>query len=142
MKADPPQTSSEGIDRKLISLVVQRFYEKVRRDAFLGPIFNPRVEDWPEHEAKIARFWSSVILMTGEYHGSPMQVHLGIPDLGRAEFDRWLALFDQALAASCDEDQAAAFRSRARRIAEAFQFARMAQRPVPQLSPIPQKSIN
>lgn len=133
MRADPSQTTAEGIDRRLIAVVVQRFYAMVRADAALGPIFNPRVEDWPEHEARITRFWSSVLLMTGEYHGSPMQVHLGIPDLGRAEFDRWLALFDQALATSCDADQAAAFQLRARRIAEAFQFARRVRRPV--LSP-------
>jgi hemoglobin len=142
VNAKPPQTSAEGIDRELIARVVRRFYAKVRGDAVLGPIFNPRVEDWPEHEAKIMRFWSSVLLMTGEYHGSPMQVHLGIPDLGRAEFDRWLALFDAALVITCDADQAWAFRSRARRIAEAFQFARMAQRPVPQLSPVTQQPIH
>lgn len=142
MKARSSQTSAEGIDRTLIALVVQRFYARVRADAVLGPIFNPRVEDWPEHEAKITRFWSSVLLMSGEYHGSPMQVHLAIPDLDRTDFDRWLALFDQALASSCDADQAADFRSRAARIAEAFQFARAAQRPVPQATQFSKRSIN
>lgn len=142
MNANPSRTPAEGIDRNLIALVVRRFYARVRADAVLGPIFNPRVQDWPEHEARITRFWSSVLLMTGEYHGSPMQVHLGIPDLGRAEFDRWLMLFDQALASSCDAAQAAAFRSRAGRIAEAFQFARAAQRPVPRLTQVPQGSLN
>jgi hemoglobin len=142
VKANLSQTSAEGIDRSLIALVVRHFYARVRADAVLGPIFNRRVEDWLDHEAKITRFWSSVLLMSGEYHGSPMQVHLGIPDLGRSDFDRWQALFDQALASSCDADQAAAFRSRAARIAEAFQFARAAQRPVPRLTQISQGSIN
>jgi hemoglobin len=142
VKANPSQSSVEGIDRELIARVVQRFYARVRGDAVLGPIFNPRVEDWPEHETKITRFWSSVLLMSGEYHGSPMQVHLGIPDLGRADFDRWLALFDQALASSCNADQATAFRSRAARIAQAFQFARASQGPVPRLTQISQGSVN
>ncbi|MBL4929495.1 group III truncated hemoglobin [Tabrizicola sp. KVB23] len=95
----------------MIALVVQRFYARVRADAVLGPIFTPRVEDWPDHEAKITRFWSSVLLMSGEYHGSPMQVHLNIPALGRTDFDRWLALFDEALTSSCNADQAAACQS-------------------------------
>lgn len=126
MIALSPQASGEGIDRPLIAEVVARFYARIRRDPVLGPIFNTRVEDWPEHEAKITRFWSSVLLMSGEYHGSPMQVHLAIPGLTRADFDRWLALFDQSLSEVCRPDQALAFRSRAGRIAEAFQFVRAA----------------
>lgn len=124
-----PPDASQDIDRPLIALVVQNFYARVRGDAVLGPIFNTRIEDWPEHEAKIMRFWSSVLLKSGEYHGSPMQVHLAIPNLTGSDFDRWLALFDQSLSEVCRPDQATAFLSRAARIAEAFQFVRAAQGP-------------
>lgn len=135
MTGTSPAKRPQGIDRTLIADVVRRFYALIRRDPMLGPIFNPRVADWPEHEAKIARFWSSVLLTTGEYRGSPMQVHLAIPDLTRDHFDRWLALFAAALDETCDPVQAAAFQSRADRIAEAFQFARSAARPgVPDLT--------
>lgn len=130
MAASTPHALPDGIDRTLIARVVARFYERVRRDAVLGPIFNPRIEDWPEHEAKITRFWSSVLLMSGEYHGRPMQVHLAIPGLTPADFDRWLALFDQSLSEICMPDQSQVFRARAARIAEAFQFVRTAQGPV------------
>lgn len=142
MVASSPQTTTEGIDRKLIALVVHSFYARIRGDTVLGPIFNTRIEDWPEHEAKITRFWSSVLLISGEYHGSPMRVHLGIPDLTRADFDRWLTLFDHALAEICREDQAAVFRSRAARIAEAFQFVRAAQVPADRHDDTPQRSLS
>ena len=135
MTVSSPLAPPEDIDRPLIAEVVARFYARVRRDTVLGPIFNTRIEDWPEHEAKIARFWSSVLLMSGEYHGSPMQVHLQIPGLTRADFDHWLALFDQSLSEVCRPDQAMAFSSRAARIAAAFQFVRTAQGPAAQ-SPV------
>ena len=118
----------DAIDRPLIGLVVRSFYDLVRRDPLLGPIFNPRIDDWTEHEAKLTRFWSSVLLMTGEYHGTPMRVHLELPDLEARHFDRWLSLFAQAQAAVCTPDQAAAFQAKAARIAESFRFARDAQR--------------
>ncbi|MCF1709342.1 group III truncated hemoglobin [Tabrizicola sp. J26] len=119
---------ADAIDRPLIGLVVRTFYDLVRRDPVLGPIFNPRIEDWVEHEAKLTRFWSSVLLMTGEYHGTPMRVHLQLPDLEAGHFDRWLSLFAKAQAAVCTPDQAAAFQSKAERIAESFRYARDAQR--------------
>lgn len=127
MATFPPRAVPDGLDHAMIARVVGSFYGRVRRDAVLGPIFNPRVADWPEHEAKIMRFWSSVLLMSGAYHGSPMQVHLAIPGLTRADFDRWLALFDQSLAEVCLPDQAEVFRARAARIAQAFQFVRAAR---------------
>lgn len=118
-----------GIDGPMIGQVVRTFYDLVRRDPMLGPIFNPRIEDWPAHEAKISRFWSSVLLMSGEYHGNPMRVHLDIPDLTHAHFDRWLSLFANALTAVCTPRQAALFQTKASRIAEAFQFVRASKRP-------------
>lgn len=135
MAAQTLMRTPNGIDRRLIAEVVQNFYSRVRRDPDLGPIFNPRVEDWPEHEAKIRRFWCSVLLMSGEYHGSPMRVHLDIPDLRRDDFNRWLSLFAASLAEVCNAEQAAEFQSRAERIAEAFQFVRSAQSRDMPLSP-------
>ena len=55
---------------------VDRFYAKARADALLGPVFNDAVEDWPHHLAKIQAFWSSVMLTSGRYKGSPMAAHL------------------------------------------------------------------
>lgn len=78
MAADTVLDRPDGIDRPLIGQVVRTFYDLVRRDTVLGPIFNPRVEVWPAHEAKIVRFWSSVLLMSGEYHGKPY-LTFGIP---------------------------------------------------------------
>jgi len=55
--------------------VVHAFYERVRADALLGPIFNGAIHDWPEHLANLAAFWSSVMLTSGRYKGQPMVAH-------------------------------------------------------------------
>ena len=36
-------------NRADIFLLVSTFYEKVRKDALLGPFFNETIEDWEEH---------------------------------------------------------------------------------------------
>ena len=74
--------------------LVDRFYEQVRVDPELGPVFNAAIDDWPEHKRMLTEFWSSVALGTRSYRGNPMAAHRPHPI--RAEhFDRWLALWRQ-----------------------------------------------
>lgn len=61
-----------GIDEPMIERLARRFYERVRGDALLGPVFEERIADWEPHLARMYAFWSSVALMSGRYHGSPM----------------------------------------------------------------------
>jgi hypothetical protein len=68
-----------GIDNALLSRVVHAFYDRVRQDALLGPVFDARIQDWPQHLERMVDFWSSVALMTGRYHGTPMQRHAPLP---------------------------------------------------------------
>lgn len=86
-----------------IALFVAKFYERVRQDPDLGPIFDgvARV-DWPEHLPKIERFWSSMLLGTGTYAGNPMPVHFDLSrktPISPAHFTQWLSLFRQTLTA-------------------------------------------
>lgn len=110
-----------GIDEAMIARLVATFYARVRADAVLGPIFNPRVHDWPKHEAKIATFWSSVMLQSGTYHGRPMPAHAPLPVAG-AHFDHWLKLFGEAARDVCPPEQAAMFVERANAIAQSLEF--------------------
>jgi hemoglobin len=68
-----------GIDEHMIERLVRRFYEKVRGDALLGPVFAARIRDWEPHLQRMCAFWSSVALMSGRYHGNPMTKHLPLP---------------------------------------------------------------
>jgi hemoglobin len=109
-----------GITEPMIRALVEAFYAEVRRDPLLGPIFEARVHDWPEHLDKLSAFWSSVVLMTGRYKGRPMPVHLAISEISRAHFERWLALFRATARDVCPEPAAAVFIDRAERIAESL----------------------
>jgi hemoglobin len=66
-------------------------------------------------------FWSSVALMSGRYHGSPMTKHLPLP-IDAAHFDRWLALFEETAREVCPPNAQAHFIERARRIAESLEL--------------------
>jgi len=93
----------------------------VREDALIGPIFNSRITDWEPHLQRMCDFWSSVALLTGRYHGQPMQRHLSLPADSR-HFDRWLALFEQTARELCPPKAAEHFIERARRIGESLEL--------------------
>ena len=114
-------TRDTGIDEAMIERLVQSFYADVRVDPLLGPIFEPIVDDWTPHLAQMCAFWSSVVLMSGRYHGRPMEKHLPLP-IAADHFDRWLALFEAAARRECPAPAAALFIERARRIAESLQL--------------------
>ena len=41
-----------------IKLLVDTFYDNIRKDELLAPIFNDKIEDrWPEHLEKMYRFF-------------------------------------------------------------------------------------
>lgn len=118
-----------GVDAAFISDLVERFYEGIRGDAVLGPIFARHIADWPPHLARMKAFWRSILHNSAEFSGNPMQRHAAVHDagsvLGEAEFARWLSLFYatcDALAGERGLDPAAARQvsERARMIADSL----------------------
>ena len=88
---------------------VHTFYARVREDAVLGPVFDDAVEDWDEHLSKLCDFWSSVLLATCRFRGSPMAAHARRPDIKDEHFARWLDLFARTAREVCPPDAAALF---------------------------------
>lgn len=110
-----------GIDEPMIERLVRCFYTKVREDPLLAPIFEARISDWEPHLQRMCEFWSSVALMSGRYHGTPMTKHLPLP-VDATHFDRWLALFEETVREVCPPSAEAHFVERARRIAESLEL--------------------
>ena len=76
-----------------IKLLVDHFYEKVRQDALLAPVFNNRIQDrWPQHLEKMYAFWQTVLLDERTYAGSPFPPHASLP-VNASHFKRWMELF-------------------------------------------------
>ena len=104
-----------------IILLVDSFYDKVRQDQMLGPVFNERIEDWPIHLDKMYRFWQSILLEQHTYSGAPFLKHATLP-IGHEHFNRWLALFYETVDSLFSGKKAQEAKFRATRIAEVFQF--------------------
>ena len=115
----------QDFDEKLIHTVVHAFYDKVRRDELLGPVFNSRIpaDQWPTHLNRMCDFWSSSFLRTDRYDGRPLPPHLGIAELSDAHFERWLELFHQTVNECCSPASARGFYDLARRVAHSFRLA-------------------
>jgi hemoglobin len=110
-----------GIDEAMIGRLVDGFYDRVRADPLIGPVFDDRISDWGPHLEQMRLFWSSVALMSGAYHGRPMPKHLPLPVDAR-HFDRWLELFEATARDLCPPAAAGHFIERARRIAESLEL--------------------
>ncbi len=116
--------SSLPLDDAILPALLARFYEKVRQDDDLGPLFNDVVYDWTEHLERLEDFWSSVMLTSGRYKGNPVVIHLMhvhriTPDM----FERWLVLWVQTTSEMLPGAVAAAMQAKARRIAETLSGA-------------------
>jgi len=87
------------ITREDIARIVSHFYAQVRVDPNLGPVFARSIHttEWPEHEAKIVRFWANAILNEKDYFGNPMMVHKAQGHVKPEHFEIWLALFKSTL---------------------------------------------
>ncbi|MCB2107342.1 MAG: group III truncated hemoglobin [Rhodobacteraceae bacterium] len=110
-----------GIDESMIDRLVREFYRRVKEDPLLGPVFSARISDWEPHLQKMHEFWSSVVLMTGRYHGQPMEKHMLLPVDAR-HFDRWIMLFTKTSRSICPPVAAQHFNERARRIAQSLEL--------------------
>ena len=88
-----------------IRQLVDAFYDKVRLDAELAPIFLRAIPgDWEPHLTRMYAFWSSVMLTTGRYKGNPVVKHLVIPGIQPHLFERWLALFNETCGELFDDE--------------------------------------
>ena len=130
-----PQLPISGLP---IHELVSRFYGRVRQDPLLAPVFTATLGEtdaaWAAHLARLADFWSSVMQGSGRYHGDPFSAHLRLPDLTPVMFDRWLDLFQATCREVLPPDEAAAYATRAERIARSLRmglFERMPGRKAP-----------
>ena len=107
-----------------IAELVDAFYARVRDDELLGPVFNGAIDDWPRHLVKLQAFWSSVMLTTGRYKGSPMAAHIAHANaIDPAMFDRWLALWRETARERLEPGLAESIIAKAERIGESLKLA-------------------
>lgn len=112
------------VDRVFISALVRDFYDRIRSDVRLGPIFASEIRgDWEPHLEKMTDFWCSVILKNGAYSGRPVPAHVKLKQVREEDFDIWLGHFRRTVADRCPPDVGAVFVGRAERIAQSLKLA-------------------
>ena len=108
----------QGTDAEAnIRTLVFSFYDRVREDTLLGPVFEEHLRGgWDAHLDRMCDFWSSVLLGTGRFRGDPIGTHQRIPGLTSAHFDRWVLLFGETAAEVFPASEAAYVLERGSRI--------------------------
>ena len=102
--------------------LVYGFYDAVRADAVLGPIFTQHVKNWDTHLPVMVDFWSSALRGTARFRGSPMPKHAALPGLSIELFQRWLALFKETTTALPNTALAEKANDLAKRIAQSLWY--------------------
>ena len=111
------------MNRADVFLLVRCFYDKVRSDALLGPIFNGMIRDWDHHLDHLTTFWCNQLFMEkGTYKGDPIAVHKKVDafanhEINEHHFGRWLNLWVQTVDERFEGDNAFILKNRARKMA-------------------------
>lgn len=112
------------IDERHLSVLIPRFYAKVREDSLIGPIFDGAIVNRHEHLAKLVSFWPSVMLSSGHYKGNPVAAHRKhLSAIAPVMFDRWLTPWAEVTDEMLPVSTAAALQCKASRIAESLKLA-------------------
>jgi len=108
------------ISLKDIQFLVDKFYEAVRADPFIGSIFNTRLEGrWDVHHHKLYRFWHTVLLRRPDYFGNPVPIHFSM-NIGEDHFSHWLKLWINTVDEYFEGEIAERAKLRGRTMADAF----------------------
>lgn len=119
---------SSPITRAQISELVDRFYDRVWAHADLGPIFAARLDHKrSEHLVTMKKFWASVLLTSGEYHGRPVPKHKALSEVREHHFEQWLGLFQQTANEVFDAELSVFVTNKAERIAQSLWLAMFGQ---------------
>lgn len=93
-------TQKDIENREDISRLVHLFYDKIRVDDLLGPIFNTHIpqEEWPKHLEKLIDFWETNLMGIRKFKGSPTQKHVKVDQsmnyqMSQKHFGQWLHLW-------------------------------------------------
>lgn len=96
-----------SFDEENLRTLVYRFYQRVREDALLGPVFERAIgsedADWKPHLQTMTNFWCMVMLHKPVYKGNPVVRHMAVDGIEPEHFARWMELFEEVAAELYEE---------------------------------------
>lgn len=104
-----------------VVLLVNTFYQRVREDNLIGPIFEERIKgNWEPHLNTMHDFWYTLLFGKEAYRGNPFAKHIGLP-VDASHFERWLLLFNTVLDELFEGAKKEEAKKKAGSIAQVFQ---------------------
>jgi len=120
----PPPPYAEPTEANIRELVYA-FYDRVRADDVLGPVFDAVLAGrWDTHLPKMCTFWGSLVLGDKRYRGNVQQAHQPLEGIEPRHFSRWLRLFLDTVCTRYEPAAAVRFMEPALRIAQSLQLSR------------------
>jgi hemoglobin len=111
------------LNRESIATLVHTFYDGVRTDPSLGPVFEQALgAHWDTHLGRMVDFWCTTMLKTQQFQGNVFGKHMALNGIEPEHFQRWLGLFEATAAKLFDQPLADEFILVARRIAASLQY--------------------
>jgi hemoglobin len=111
------------LNKESIETLVHTFYDGVRADPVLGPVFNAAIGDhWAPHLERMVGFWTTTMLKTQPFQGNVFAKHMALSGITPEHFQRWLTMFEATAARLFAPQVADEFTLVARRIAASLQF--------------------
>ncbi len=112
-------------NRRDIEMLVAEFYERVKADELIGPVFTEVARiNWEKHLPLMCDFWENAILLTGSYQGNPMDLHTHLHKampLLLVHFQKWNQLFINTVDDLFKGENALLAKQRALKISEVLQ---------------------
>jgi hemoglobin len=108
-------------NRADVKLLVTNFYDKIRKDDVLGPIFNGRISHWEAHLEHLTDFWESSLFFVNKYKGNPLEKHAEVDasinnTINEHHFGIWLNYWMQTLDELFEGEKVTIAKNRARKM--------------------------
>lgn len=118
------RAAKAGLTEQIIREVVTVFYDRIRRDPVLGPVFEQAITDWDAHIERIMLFWLTATRLGRGYVGKNfMPAHLQHRSIRSEHLPRWLKLFEETVSERCSPEGASVLMDIAKRMAETLELA-------------------
>lgn len=87
-----------------VSKLVNTFYDKIRKDEVLGPIFGMHLDGgrWPDHLEKLTDFWETNLFGIPKFRGNPQSAHAIVDrnidyEISPSHFARWVDMWYETI---------------------------------------------
>ncbi len=122
-------------NKEAVALLVHTFYNKIRKDSELGPIFNGMITDWDAHLNKLTDFWCKQLFISNSYDGNPIEVHRKVDafaeyQINQNHFGVWLNYWVATLDELFEGEEVFILKTRARKMASFIHIDIFKNRPV------------